>query len=206
MAVGQIAPGTLYRSSSPIDPSQGPRRFVADALLRETGAAAAVNVSDCRFKFSGFEGFDDTYYATMEQVALNMGHDYPSRAFMEDLRNGMDFLGEYDGPYLIHGTDGVERTGYFCMILEALMGAGREEVLEDYLRSYRDYYQLSEADEIWPQLEEDALRRLLTFTGAADETALEGVDLAQAARRYLVEQLYLTPAQVDAIVTNLSGK
>lgn len=204
--MGNIAPGTLYRSSSPIDPGQGDRRFVADALVKEAGVAAAVNVSDCRLKFRGFAGFDDTYYATLEQVALNMGHDYPSRAFLEDVRNGMDFLGEYSGPYLIHGTVGAERTGYFCMILEALMGGTKDELVEDYLRSYRDYYRLTPEDKNWPELEARAVNDLLTFTGATDEAALEGLDLAQAARRYLVEQVYLTEGQVDALVTNLSGK
>lgn len=164
-----------------------------------------VNVSDCRYAFRGFEGFDATYYATLEQVALNMGHDYPSRAFLEDLRNGMDFLGEHDGPYLIHGGAGVERTGYFCMVLEALMGAEEEEILDDYLQSYRDYYQMTPEDPLWPQVEAQAVWCLLTITGAEDEAALDELDLAQAARRYLTERVYLTERQVDAIVERLSG-
>lgn len=204
MALGNIAPGTLYRSSSPIDPAQGGRRFVADALLKETGAKAAVNVSDCRFKFSGFEGFEETYYATMEQVALNMGRDYPSRAFLEDLRNGLDFLGEYDGPYLIHGTDGAERTGYVCMILEALMGADWEEIVDDYMRSYTDYYQLSPDTQAWQATELRAIGYLTQIAGV-DTAELDTIDLAQATRRYLVERVYLTPTQVDALVANLSG-
>lgn len=204
--MGRIAPGTLYRSASPIDPGLGDRRFAADALIRAAGVRAVVNVSDCRYAFRGFEGFDSTYYATLEQVALNMGRDYTSQGFREDLRNGVDFLGEYEGPYLIHGTHGVERTGYFCMVLEALMGASREELVEDYLRSYRDYYQLDETDEGWSALEREAVQCLLTFTEAADETALEDLDLAQAARRYLVERVYLTQRQVDAVTAHLSGQ
>lgn len=203
---GGIAPGVLYRSASPIDPAQGQRRFTADALTKAAGVRAVVNAADCRFRFRSYEGFDDTYYATLEQVALNMSRDYASPGFREDLRNGLDFLGEYDGPYLIHGGEGVERTGFFCMVLEALMGAGRAEVEADYLRSYRDYYQLSEADAVWPQLEREALSRLLAITGAADEAELDTLDLAQATRRYLVEQIHLTDGQIDAIVTNLSGE
>lgn len=204
--MGSIAPGTLYRSSSPIDPRQGERRFVADKLLAASGAVAVVNTSDCRFRFKGFEGFDKTHYATLEHVALNMGHDYPSEAFLEDMRNGLDFLGEYQGPYLIHGTQGVERTGYVCMVLEALMGASREEIVADYMRSYADYYQLSSDTQIWRTMERQAVRHLMQFTGAADETALDTLDLARATERYLLDTVGLKQEQVDALKVNLSKK
>lgn len=196
---GSIAPGVLYRSSSPIDPAQGERRFVADALAKAAGVATVVNTSDCRFRFKGFEGFDQTYYASLNHVALNMGHDYPSEAFLEDVANGLDFLSETQGPYLIHGTQGVERTGYVCMMLEALMGASREEILADYMRSYADYYQLDPAGETWAALEEQAEGYLAIFAG-------DGADPAQATREYLLNTVGLSEAQIDLIREHLSQK
>lgn len=206
VALGRIAPGRLYRSASPIDPGQGERRFVADTLAEAAGVKTVVNTADCRLRFQSFEGFDKTYYASLEHVALNMGHDYPSVAFVEDLRNALDFLGEYQGPYLIHGAQGVERTGYVCMVLEALMGASREEIVDDYMRSYTDYYQLSPDTPTWQTLEGQAMRQLMQFTGAADEAALDTLDLAQATRGYLLDTVGLTPKQVDALQENLSKK
>lgn len=198
--MGNIAPGVLYRSSSPIDPKQGDRRFVADALVKKAGVVTVVNTSDCRFKFRGFEGFDATHYATLNQVALNMGHDYPSDAFLEDMRNGTEFLTEYSGPYLIHGTQGVERTGYVCMVLEALMGASREEILADYMASYRDYYRLEPGTETWAALEARAEGYLAIFAGK------DSSDLAAAAGTYLTGTVGLTQAQVDTLKAHLSGK
>lgn len=203
--MGNIAPGILYRSSSPIALDQGERRFVADALLKEAGVVTVVNTSDCRFRFKGFEGFDDTYYATLEHVALNMGHNYPSEAFLEDVRNGLDFMSEFSGPYLVHGTQGVERTGYVCMMLEALMGADKEAILADYMRSYADYYRLAPEDEAWGVLEDQATGYLMLCTGIWNEDALDSADLAQGVQRYLVETVGLTAQQVADLKANLAG-
>ncbi len=197
VAVGTIAPGTLYRSSSPIDPSQGDRRFAADELVKAAGVKTVVNTSDCRFRFKSFPGFDATHYAALDHVALNMGHDYPSAAFLEDVRNGLDFLSETEGPYLIHGTQGIERTGYLCMMLEALMGASKEEIVADYMRSYADYYRLSPDTEAWAGLAAQAEADLAIFTGGR-------ADLAQATEDYLLSTVGLTPTQVDLIKQHLS--
>lgn len=199
----------LYRSSSPIDPKQGERRFAADVLLRRAEIAAVVNTSDCRFRFRGFPGYWDTYYARLDatdQVALNMGHDYPSEAFLEDMYNGLDFISERPGPYLIHGTEGIERTGYVCMVLEALMGASKEELLADYLRSYEEYRLVEPDTALWRAARAEAVSNLLTFTGAADEVALDAMDLAAATRTYLLEQVGLTEKQIELISAHLSGK
>lgn len=208
ITAGGIAPGVLYRSSSPIDPKQGERCFVADSLLRRAGIAAVVNTSDCRLRFRNFAGYRDTYYARLDatdQVALNMGHDYPSEAFLEDMYNGLDFISERPGPYLIHGAEGIERTGYVCMVLEALMGASKEELLADYLRSYEEYRLVKPNTAPWRAARAEAVSNLLTFTGAADEAALADLDLAAATRTYLLEQVGLSEKQIDLIVAHLSG-
>ncbi len=209
ITAGGIAPGVLYRSSSPIDPRQGERRFVADALLRRTGIATVVNTADCRLRFRSFSGYRDTYYARLDatdQVALNMGHSYASEAFLEDMGNGLDFISERPGPYLIHGTEGIERTGYLCMVLEALMGASKEELLADYLRSYEEYCRVEPYTAPWRVARAEAISNLLTFTGAADEAALDSMDLAAATRTYLLEKVGLSEVQIDLIVAHLSKK
>lgn len=172
------------------------------------GIATAVNTSDCRLRFRNFKGFRDTHYAALgerNQVALNMGHDYPSQAFLEDMYNGLDFISERPGPYLIHGTQGAERTGYVCMVLEALMGASKEELLDDYLRSYEEYFRMAKGSEGWNAARKQAVDNLLTFTGAADEDALAGLDLAQATRAYLLERVGLSGEQIELIVAHLSN-
>lgn len=197
VAVGEIAPGALYRSSSPIDPDQGERRLVADALLAQTQVRTVVNTADCRQRFTLFPGYGDTHYATLNHVALRMEKDFAAEGFVQDLRNGLDFMAEEEGPYLIHGTQGVERTGYVCMVLEALMGARREEIVADYMRSYADYYQLDPDSPTWRAMEARAEGYLAAFTGGQD-------DLAQATEDYLLQVVGLTREQVELLKAHLS--
>ena len=195
--MGNIAPGVLYRSSSPIDPDQGDRRFAADELLRATAVKTVVNTSDCRQLFTSFAGYEDTYYSTLNHVALRMEQDFAAEAFVQDLRNGLDFMSEFEGPYLIHGTQGVERTGYVCMVLEAFMGATREEVLADYMGSYADYYQLEPGSDTWQAAEAQAEGYLAIFAGGQ-------TDLAKAAEQYLLQVVGLTQKQVELLREHLS--
>lgn len=203
--LGDIAGGALFRSASPIDPAQG-RRSEADALLKQFGVKTVVNLADCRFRYMDYPGFEDTHYATRRIVSLNMGADFRSAAFCEDVYNGLEFITEEPGPYLLHGGLGVERTGFVLMVLEALMGATKEELLADYMVSYENVYHVERGSEAWVNLERGcALYCLLTLTGAADETQLEGMDLAQAAEDYLTGPVGLKKDQVDLLKAHLAG-
>lgn len=195
--MGNIAPGVLYRSSSPIDPGQGERRLVADGLLARTGVKTVVNTSDCRILFTSFEGYDETHYATLNHVALRMENDYTAEGFVQDLRNGLDFMSEEEGPYLIHGTQGIGRTGYVCMVLEALMGASREEIMADYMRSFADYYQLDADSQEWQAIEAQAEGYLAGITGGQ-------TDLSQGAENFLLHTVGLTRQQVELLKEHLS--
>lgn len=197
VALGDIAPGALYRSSSPIDPAQGDRRFVADELLKGTGVKTVVNTSDCRQRFTDFAGYGDTHYSTLDHVALRMEHDYTAEGFVQDLRNGLDFMSEEEGPYLIHSTQGVGRAGYVCMVLEALMGAAKEEIIAEYMRSFADYYRLSPDSEEWAALEAQAEGYLTGITAGRS-------DLSQAAEAFLLHTVGLTQKQVDLLKAHLS--
>jgi hypothetical protein len=44
----------------------------------------------------------------------------------------------HKGPYLVHCYAGVDRTGFVCAVLGALMGAKLREIISDYVDSYND--------------------------------------------------------------------
>lgn len=207
VAVGDVKAGVLYRSGSPIDPAVGDRRLTADTLLDAAGVKTVVNLADCRFRFQDYAGYGDTKYSGRSIVALNMGTDFLSDAFSEDMRNGLEFITENPGPYLIHGDRGVVRTGYVLMVLEALMGADKDALVADYMRSFEDYYQVTKNSAAWKAFREGcAIPALLTFTGAENEAALGKLDLAQAAEDYLTGTVGLTVDQVTLLRGHLSGR
>jgi len=47
-----------------------------------------------------------------------------------------------DGPYLVHCLEGKDRTGFVCIVLEALMSATYQEIVDDYMLTYNNYYHI----------------------------------------------------------------
>lgn len=219
VSVGNIAPGVLYRSASPIE--EIPGRAAADALLGEHGIRTIVNMADCRAKAPKYETFAGTSYEKVHEadgvVYLNMGSDMYAQVGLDDLRNGLDFMTEQEGPYLIHSTYGLHRTGHLVFLLEALMGATVEEIEADYMVSYENLYGVQRGSETWDLLAQGGIRRELVrllgaedlaqareLAAAQDEDGLTGLE--RAARSYLVDKVGLTEEQVDTLQGRLAEK
>ena len=54
---------------------------------------------------------------------------------------------ENQGPIYIHCLEGKDRTGFVCFVIEALMGATYEEMLNDYMTTYQNYFGITLKDE-----------------------------------------------------------
>lgn len=204
VTVGDIAPGVLYRSASPIDPDPC-RNIVADNLLKASGAKTVVNLADCRFRYQDYPGYTGTYYSTRKIVSLNMAWEYLSDAFSEDMHNGLEFLVEESGPYFIHGGEGIERTGFVFMVLEALMGASWDEIVEDYMRSYENCCFVEKNSQLWKDIARETVTAdMLALAGLSDGAELAKTDLVQVARTYLTTTVGLTAEQVATLRAHLS--
>ncbi|MCF0222854.1 MAG: tyrosine-protein phosphatase [Fibrobacter sp.] len=129
----------LYRSSSPVDPSLG-RNLYADSLAREAGVALFVNLTDNMNGLIQYEGFDDTYYSDQKFVALGLPAAFTSELFKNGFYRGLREIIETDGPYLIHCREGKDRAGFVAAVLEALMGASIKDIMDDYTKTYTNYY------------------------------------------------------------------
>ena len=75
-------------------------------------------------------------YRDGKVVPLAMNMNYGSEEFREKAVKGLRAMIGKTGPYYIHCTEGKDRTGFFCMLLEAVCGATYEEIVEDYMVSY----------------------------------------------------------------------
>ena len=147
---------TLYRSASPCD-NQHNRAGYVDNLIKDNHISCIFNLSDNNDKIKGYiakEDFNSPYFLSLYNenrvipIALNM--NYNSMEFKNKIANGLKELIKHDGPYLIHCTEGKDRTGFICMLLEALVGASYEEIKNDYMITYYNYYRIN--------LESDAKR------------------------------------------------
>lgn len=172
----------LYRSSSPINPQLG-RNKEADAACEESGIKTFINMADSDAVMRGYEGFEDTYYSTGQIIALAMVVDFQSEEFRDSLAEGFTFITEHDGPYLVHCTEGKDRAGFASAVLEALMGADADEIVQDYMLSYYNYYGIEPGSDMYTKIADANIRKSLAAAFGLD--SLEGEDLSAHAEAYL---------------------
>lgn len=205
-----IGENTLYRSASPCD-NQHNRAPYVDALIKEAGVKCILNLSDNEEKLQGYigsEDFNSPYFLSLYDdgnvipLALNM--NYGSAEFREKVAAGLIEMAQHEGPYLVHCTEGKDRTGFVCLLLEALCGASYREIVDDYMITYDNYYKITQANdaERYDVIVENVLDPMVRSIVGDDAADLGTADLVGAAQRLLLDA-GMTDAQIDALKTNL---
>ena len=196
---GSLLPDTVYRSASPCD-NQHKRATYVDALISDAGIGFILNLADSDEKIRKYmcaEDFACPYFAELYEsgnvtpIALNM--NYGSDEFRVKVAAGLAAMAEHEGPYLIHCTEGKDRTGFVCMLVGALAGASWDELERDYMITYENYYGITKQDdrERYDVIVENVFVPMVQSM-AGDETA----DVKKADLRILAEE-YLTAAGMD---------
>jgi hypothetical protein len=110
------------------------------AELAETAKIAAVlNLADNERELkrrAGLIPWYDKLYQAGCIIALDMKFDFLEHRFGSKINAGVKFMLDHKGPYLIHCAQGIDRTGFFVMLLEILMGAGKDEIAADCMASF----------------------------------------------------------------------
>lgn len=197
-----IASGVLYRSASPVDNERGRSRY-ADAAIERVGVTAIVDLADTEAELVAFEGYDETYYATAQHVALSMSMDLTSDENKQKLAEGLRFMAQNPGVYAIHCLEGKDRTGLVVAIIECLMGASKDEVVVDYMESYYNYYGVTPEDERYDAIANSNI--IKTLQHIFDVESLDEVDLAAEAEEYLLAT-GVTQDEIAALKANLNPK
>ena len=189
--------GVLYRSSSPINPALG-RNTYADKAAQDAGIKTIVNLAD---PSNTYEGSEDSYYSTCQVIYLNLGMNFNSELNLNGLAEGMRFIINNDGPYLIHCNEGKDRAGFVSALLECLMGASLDEVIDDYMITYYNYYGVEEDTEKYDAVVNNNLIKSLNETFKVDD--VYKADLAKEAEDFLMEDAGLTADEVAALKAKL---
>jgi hypothetical protein len=190
--------GVLYRSSSPINPDLG-RNTYADKAAEKAGIITVVNLAD---PSNTYEGVENTYYSTCQVVYVNLGMDFLSEATLNGLAEGMRFIINNNGPYLIHCNEGKDRAGFVSALLECLMGATLDEVIDDYMLTYYNYYGVEKGTEKYDAVLKNNLIKALNTTFKVDD--VYKADLAREAAAFLIEDAGLTADEVSALKGKLT--
>jgi len=103
--------------------NQHNRAPYVDRLMQEAGVNCILDLADNEAKIDKYMARDDfspPYFASLYEkgnvfpIALAM--NYVADEFGQKIANGFIAMSEKEVPYLIHCTEGKDRTGFVCMM------------------------------------------------------------------------------------------
>ena len=211
MNVGGLKEKTVYRSASPCD-NQHNRAPYVDALIKNAGIRCILNLADNNEKIEKYikaDGFASPYFLSLyndgKVIPLALSMNYNADDFKSKIAQGFIAMLEKEGPYLVHCTEGKDRTGFVCMLIEALAGASYQEIADDYMKTYDNYYWITREKE---KTKYDTILSMnldaMILAVCGDKTAdVKKADLAGYARNYLISA-GMTESQVDRFTEIIS--
>jgi len=201
--IGNIAPNTLYRSSHPIKDLKQEKTI---SMLASTAKIAAViNLSDNISEINGkaiFAPWYDKLLKNNRVIALGMTFNNNNNDFHKRLKKGLQFLINTESPWLVHCHAGVDRTGFFCIVLESLMGATLNEIINDYLQSFNSMYDSSIYGEV---NKGDSLVVMQLLSAMGNYLPVNNENLQAIAKNYLLNTVKLSTIEIDLLKNKLSG-
>ena len=194
--------GKLYRTASPVNPENN-RNTYADAAIKAAGVSVVMNLADDEASVKAYEGYEESYYSTIQYIALNMGVDFAAEEFQSKLAEGLIFFAENPGVYAVHCTEGKDRAGFVVALLECLMGASYDEVVADYMTTFYNYYGVVSGEERYDIIAgSNIVKSLQRAFGVED---LKAADLAAEAEEYM-KAIGLSGEQLAALKANLAAE
>ena len=178
-----IGEGKIYRSSSPVNPELNRNTYAMEATEKH-GIKTIINLADTEKELNSRNGYEGTYYSKQKVIALGLGLDFYSESFKQGIVKAMHFMAENDAPYLIHCTEGKNRAAYLSMIIECLMGANIDEITNDYMLSFYNYYGITSNTEQYDIIKNnDIIKQIKTTFNISD---VSNANLSELCEKYLI--------------------
>ncbi len=143
---GDLKADFLYRGASPVDNSRS-RAPYANSLIEKYNIACVIDLADSDDDMQSYfadESFSSEYakklYDEGKTAVLDMSSSYSKDEYKRSVVEGLRKLLAVGGPAYIHCMEGKDRTGFVCLLLEALAGATYYEMRDDYMTTYANYY------------------------------------------------------------------
>ena len=205
---GKISSGILYRSSSPFCNDINRAFYVSKYLEREK-VKTVLDLADTREKMQAYDmpPYSRKLWEEGNVIMCPLKADPMAEDYNKRLIEALKELPSHPAPYVVHCMDGKDYTGYVCALLEGLCGATYEEIKDDFLNTYDNYYQVtpSSSPSICKTLVSLRLNPcLMYYSGIYVESQLPTIDYAKAFSNYLLSH-GMTQQQIDALVKALTS-
>ena len=190
----------LYRSSSTVDDTYNRAKY-ADLAAARHHIAFILNLINNEADLKDIPGYEETYFSSVNHLAKSTNLDVKSEENRKDTAEFMRVIANNKGPYLVQCLKGTDRTGFFCAILECLMGASYDEIVDDYMVTYYNWNGVTKDDKAYQIIaDKNIINTLKTVFGTDD---LKNADLQTEAHTYLLN-IGLSEKEIEDIKSNLS--
>ena len=192
---GDIKENKLYRSASPCDNKYN-RAGYTDKLAEKDKIGFVIDLADTDEEIKEYikdDNFDSAYFKSLyddnKVAAVDLASDYGSEEYKEKLGTGLIKSLDSEGPLLIHCTEGKDRTGFVLCVLEALCGGKYNELREDYMITYKNYYHITAEDneEQYNIIADTLFGSFIEYLTDKDIRAVKDYEIQEAAKKYLME-------------------
>ena len=196
---GRIARNRLYRGCNPVEGDA--RSPYSDALAKEAGVQVVMNLADTAEAAAGHYDVAPYYASLIEKgnvIFLNMGVSFSDPDFIAKLHDGLVFISEHkNGPYMVHCKEGKDRAGFVNALLEALCGATLEEMTEDYMLSFENYFGVQKGTEQYTLIGQTIPDM---FKAMNDGKKVTNKNVQAVAKNYALKTVGLTKEQLAALI------
>lgn len=204
VTAGNMKPGVLYRVSHP---SLGDdRSSYAAKLVEEHGIKTILNLSDTLEEFEQNLAHSEYYRGLNEAgnvVAVGMGVDFAAKDFTAKLKTVMEFMIAHDGPFAVHCVEGKDRAGLVVALLQGLAGATVEEIVQDYMVSYENYFKVEKGTEGYKLVSKIMYDQLKEMNNGRPVT---DADVKAVVVNYLTSSVGLNDEQIKELEIKLVGE
>ena len=204
---GNIASGVLHRSSSPFCNDIDRAGYVSN-YLEDATVITVLNLADTEEKMLTYDmpSYSRSLWDGGNVILCPLKADPTADDYNNRLIEALKELPSRPAPYVVHCMEGKDRTGYVCALLEGLCGASYDEIVEDYLITYDNYYRIN------PTKNPDLCNTLVSlrlntclmhYAGVTDEAILPRTNFADSFSDYLLSH-GMNNEQLDALIQVLT--
>ena len=180
----------LYRSSTPINGELGRDTFAMTAF-EGAGINVIINVAD-----NTWNDIPQSYYRNQKILLLPMSVDITSESNLKHVVQSLQFMAGNPGIYCIHCKEGKDRTGFIIAILELLMGADMDEVIEDYMVTYENFYRVEKGTDRYQYISQTLIEQL-------EKCGIKGTDHLKEQTEAFLKKNGMTDEELTDLRRNL---
>lgn len=198
-----IAKDVLFRGSTAINPLIN-RNLYIDNALRKHEIKTIIDLEATLEKLQSYPNFKDSYYSTCDIRPVTIDANYETTKTQKDIASIMRIIASKEtiAPYYMHCFEGQDRTGFLMGLIEAFMGASFKEIMEDFMRTYYNYYGVEKGNIRYAGMSMNLIKEL---EDAFQNDNLMEADLSELAHQYML-RIGLSEDEITDLYAKLSNQ